>query len=74
MPRLRVVAGTSLNDLPPITVNTGTPHSFASDAFEGSILAHVKDFTGLDGGVIESEYFEREDRKGVTWSIQVQGA
>ncbi|KAI0026781.1 hypothetical protein K488DRAFT_64527 [Vararia minispora EC-137] len=73
MPRLRVAAGTSLDDLHPITVNSGTPHHLASDLFEGSILAYIKDFPGPDGRPLESEYFEREDRKGVTWSIQVQG-
>jgi hypothetical protein len=74
MPRLRVVAGTSLDDLHPITVNTGTAHSFASDVFDGSVCAYIKDFPGPDGQPLESEYFARDDRKGITWSIQVQGA
>jgi hypothetical protein len=73
MPRLRVVAGTSLSDLKPITVNSGTTSSLSSSTFEGQVLAYIKDFTDSDGNVLESEYFDREDRKGVTWSIQVQG-
>jgi len=73
MPRLRVVAGTSLCDLRPISVNTDTPHAVSSDIFEGHIVAHIKGFTDPDGNVRDSEYFAREDKKGITWSIQVQG-
>ena len=73
MPRLRVVAGPSLDALVPISVNSGEPHTITSDAFEGRILAYIKDFTDKDGSVLQSEYFDREDRKGITWSIQVQG-
>ncbi|KAI0250671.1 hypothetical protein BJV78DRAFT_546765 [Lactifluus subvellereus] len=73
MPRLRVVAGPSIDALVPITVNSGVPHTIVSDAFEGQILAHIKGFTDNEGNVLQSEYFNREDRKGVTWSIQVQG-
>jgi hypothetical protein len=72
MPRLSVVAGPSLDALVPITVNSGIPHNIVSDAFEGQILAYIKGFTDEDGNV-ESEYFQREDRKGITWSIQTQG-
>jgi hypothetical protein len=73
MPRLRVVAGPSLEELVPISVNSGEPHDIISDAFEGQILAYIKGFTNEEGNVLESEYFHREDRKGITWSIQVQG-
>lgn len=73
MPHLRVVAGTSLDTLVPISVNSDVPHAVTSDAFEGRILAYIKDFTDKDGSVLDSEYFDREDRKGITWSIQVQG-
>lgn len=73
MPRLSVVAGPSLDALVPITVNSGIPHNIVSDAFEGQILAYVKGFTDEDGNVLQSEYFQREDRKGITWSIQTQG-
>ncbi|KAF5333866.1 hypothetical protein D9758_017104 [Tetrapyrgos nigripes] len=72
MPNLRVLAGTSLDALVPITdyVNTNKPFKLpASDRFEGEVVCNIKGFA--DG--TESEYFEREDRKGVTWSIQVQG-
>ena len=75
MPRLSVVAGPSLDALVPITVNSGIPHNIVSDAFEGQILAYIKGFTDEEGNVLpgESEYFQREDRRGITWSIQTQG-
>ena len=59
----------------PITslVNTSKPHTISSDLFEGQIVTHIKGFTDERGVVRDSEYFGREDRKGVTWSIQVQG-
>ena len=75
MPRLSVVAGPSLDALVPITVNSGIPHNIVSDAFEGQILAYIKGFTDEEGNALQSEgeYFQREDRKGITWSIQTQG-
>jgi hypothetical protein len=75
MPRLRVVAGPSLDRLVPISVNANEPHTISSDAFEGRVLAYIKDFPDKDGdgSVLQSEYFDREDRKGITWSIQIQG-
>ncbi|KZV70029.1 DUF1769-domain-containing protein [Peniophora sp. CONT] len=73
MPRLRVVAGPSLDALEPITVNTGKAHDVSSPLFEGKILAYIKDFPDETGNAQSSEYFERPERKGVTWSIQVQG-
>ncbi len=73
MPRLSVLAGPSLDALVPISVNSGIPHNIVSDAFEGQILAYIKGFTDEEGNVLESEYFQREDRKGITWSIQTQG-
>lgn len=73
MPRLRVVAGPSLDALVPISVNSNESHPITSDAFDGRILVHIKDFTDKHGSVLQSEYFDREDRKGITWSIQVQG-
>ena len=33
----------------------------------------IKGFADPDGKVSQSEYFEHEERRGVTWSIQVQG-
>lgn len=74
-PRLRVLAGSSPETMVPITslVNTSKPHTISSDLFEGQIVTHIKGFTDERGVVRDSEYFGREDRKGVTWSIQVQG-
>ncbi|KAF8842431.1 DUF1769-domain-containing protein [Paxillus ammoniavirescens] len=75
MPRLRVLAGPTIETLVPITdiVNSGRAHIISSDWFEGKIAVYVKNFIGPEGRRLTSEYFEREDRKGVTWSIQVQG-
>jgi hypothetical protein len=80
-PHLRVLAGTSPETMVPIThiVNTGTAHPVSSSLFEGEIAAYVKGFSSnKHSGVAqsrgeESEYFGREDRAGVTWSIQVKG-
>ncbi|TFK25262.1 DUF1769-domain-containing protein [Coprinopsis marcescibilis] len=71
--RLHVVAGPSLEELTPISVNTSKPHTVSSDLFDGQIVAYIKDFTDEEGHTTQSEYFDRDDRQGVTWSIQVQG-
>jgi hypothetical protein len=74
-PRLRVSAGTSLDTMVPVTslVNTNKTHKFSSELFEGEMVANIKGFTDPEGRVNDSEYFERGDRQGITWSIQVQG-
>ncbi|KAF8137326.1 DUF1769-domain-containing protein [Boletus edulis] len=75
MPRLRVLAGPTADDLVPITdiVNTGRAFPIVSKHFEGKIAIYVKNFVDPKGRRLTSEYFDREDRKGITWSIQVQG-
>jgi hypothetical protein len=75
MARLRVLAGPSPDALTNITnvVNTSTPTPISSDIFEGSIVVNVKGLTNERGEVLDSEYFQRADRKGITWSIQLQG-
>ena len=74
-PRLRVLAGTSPETMMPITslVNTGMSHALSSPLFEGKVAAYIKGMTDENGCVRESEYFSREDKAGITWSIQVQG-
>lgn len=80
-PRLRVLAGTSPGTMVPIThiINTGTAHRVSSSLFEGEIAAYIKGFSPNERSSVaqsqseESEYFRREDRAGVTWSIQVKG-
>ncbi|KIK56908.1 hypothetical protein GYMLUDRAFT_46799 [Collybiopsis luxurians FD-317 M1] len=69
MPHLQVLCGPDPSNLIPIThlVNTNAPARVVSDVFEGQIIANIKEFNG------DCEYFEREDRRGITWSIQVQG-
>lgn len=71
MPRLRVLAGPSLDDLTPIATNSGKPLDIKSDAFEGNLAVYIKGFADASGRVGDSPYFEK--RKGVTWSIQMQG-
>ncbi|KAG7441086.1 DUF1769-domain-containing protein [Guyanagaster necrorhizus] len=76
MPGLRVLAGPSLEALEPIShlVNTNQPFRISSDIFDGEILVNIKGFVNFPAGdVRESEYFSRQDRQGITWSIQVQG-
>jgi len=75
MPHLRVLAGTSPDTLVPIThvVNTNKPFRISSELFDGEIVANIKGFADDEDRVLDSEYFHREDRQGITWSIQVQG-
>lgn len=73
MPRLRVLAGPSTDSLVPISPNTNKAHIIRSDGFEGKVVVHIKNFPDPDGNVLESEYFDRDDRRSVTWSIQIQG-
>ena len=72
MPRIRILAGPSLNDLVPIHANTNTPVQVNSDVFEGQLAVYIKGFADEEGKVRDSEYFRK--RSGVTWSIQMQGA
>lgn len=73
MPRLRVLAGRSLDDLVPIEANSGLPLYVKSDAFEGQIAVYIKGFADENGNIGHSSYFDQKARKGITWSIQVQG-
>ena len=73
MPRLRVLAGPSVDALVPITPNNHKPHTIVSDLFEGKVVVHIKNFLDEQGNYSDSEYFDRDDRRDVTWSIQVQG-
>ncbi len=54
-------------------VNMSKPYELSSDLFEGEIIVYIKGFTDENGNVRDSEYFAKEDRQGITWSIQVQG-
>ncbi|KAJ7928506.1 P-loop containing nucleoside triphosphate hydrolase protein [Mycena leptocephala] len=78
MPTLRVLAGPTPKTLTPITslVNTNTPHRIVTDAWEGEVIVFIKGFNEADPSKTTpeaAEYFGRDDRSGVTWSIQVQG-
>jgi len=54
-------------------VNSSKAYPIQSDLFQGEIVANIKGITDEHGRVRDSEYFGREERQGVTWSIQVQG-
>ena len=71
---LRVFAGPSPHSLADISekVNTNEAHHILSDAFEGLVSLHIKPFPAHHR-TTPSDYFERSDRRGITWSIQVQG-
>ena len=74
-PRLRVLAGSNPDTMVPISsiVNTSKAYPIHSDLFQGEIVANIKGMTDEHGRVRDSEYFKREEKQGVTWSIQVQG-
>lgn len=57
----------------PISVNSNIAHPIKSDLFDGQITVHFKGFPDENGDILESEYFEREGKQNLTWSIQVQG-
>jgi len=73
MPRLRVLAGPSYDEMTTIEPNNNKAYPIRSDLFEGKVIVHIKGFADEQGVVSESDYFQREDRRDITWSIQVQG-
>lgn len=75
MPLLRVLAGPEPSALTDITqnVNTEAKLHIVTPYFDGHLVVNIKRFPDPSGRVLDSEYFERDDRKGLTWSIQVQG-
>jgi len=73
MPRLQVLAGPSLDRLAPVDANSDIPLCISSEAFEGQVAVYIKGVQDANGKVGQSSYFEKRERKGVTWSIQVQG-
>ena len=74
MPRLRILAGTSLDNLKEIKAHIGEGVDVSSDAFEGKVAVYIKGFVDPSGNVQDSTYFDQEERRDVTWSIQFQGA
>ena len=70
MPRLRVYAGPSPSELEPLRPNRGDIAEIASDVFEGKVAVYIKGYD-LEAG--DATYFGHDERKEVTWSIQVQG-
>ncbi|KAI0754327.1 hypothetical protein C8Q80DRAFT_1265979 [Daedaleopsis nitida] len=71
MPRLRILAGPTPDDLVPIHANSNESLKISSDVFEGQLAVYVKGFADEEGKVRDSDYFRK--RSGVTWSIQMQG-
>ncbi len=79
-PKFRVLAGPNSHSLSPLDLNTdstdaSTFFKIKTEDFEGRIVGNIKGYADVDGNIINSKYFDREDRKkeGATWSIQVQG-
>ena len=64
MPRLRFLAGPSLDALTPLTANSDSAVAIRSDAFEGRVAVYIADAS-------DPAYFRQ--RRNVSWSIQVQG-
>ncbi|KIP07290.1 hypothetical protein PHLGIDRAFT_89753 [Phlebiopsis gigantea 11061_1 CR5-6] len=73
MPQLRFLAGPSFTDLSPIKVNSDVPLHVKSSAFDGKVAVYVKGLADSSGSRASSPYFDHKDRKGITWSIQLQG-
>ncbi|KAG8883015.1 hypothetical protein FRB97_007389 [Tulasnella sp. 331] len=79
-PKFKVLAGSSYDELKELPVNAdmkddGSPPYFEIKTadFEGRIVGNIKGFVDQTGEVGTSKYFDRKDRVGTTWSIQVQG-
>lgn len=77
-PRFRVLAGPSYTELSELKVNVdpkdGSPYfDIKTSSFEGRIVGNIKGFVNEKGEIVTSKYFDRTDRAGTTWSIQMQG-
>ncbi|KAG9006996.1 hypothetical protein FRB95_013531 [Tulasnella sp. JGI-2019a] len=77
-PRFKVLAGPSYKELKELPVNVdtkdGSPYfNIKTPDFEGRIVGNIKGFVDENGNVCTSKYFDRKDRTGTTWSIQIQG-
>lgn len=77
-PSLHISAGPSVDKLQPIAVNhDDAPLEIDSPGFRGRATVRIKSFTGHDPDGVEhrkdSPYFNDKYRKGITWSIQLQG-
>lgn len=70
---MRILAGPSLDELTPIEPNSDVPYHIKSDGFEGKVAVYIKGFGDGSAASGHSAYFDHEQRKGITWSIQVQG-
>jgi hypothetical protein len=72
---VRVRVGASLDRMQDVSdkVNKGVAVNVASDVFEGRIAIYIKGFEKQFGEAPYTDYFERKDRQGITWSIQFQG-
>lgn len=73
MPRLRFSAGPSLTDLTPLEINSDIPLHVKSSGFDGQVAVYIKGLADSSGSSTHSPYFDHKDRKGITWSIQLQG-
>ncbi|CAO1632175.1 unnamed protein product [Parajaminaea phylloscopi] len=77
-PSLHISAGPEAGKLSPVAVNHDEiPCEIESAGFRGRVTVRIKSFTGHDPEGVEhksdSEYFDESYRKGITWSVQMQG-
>ena len=77
-PSLHISAGKDKDNLSPVAVNHDDKAIWIdSPSFRGRATVRIKDFTGFDPEGVEhksdSSYFNEKYRKGITWSIQIQG-
>lgn len=77
-PSLHISAGPSVDKLQPLAVNHDeSPLEIESEGFRGRATVRIKSFTGHDPPGVEHQrdapYFDDKHRRGITWSIQLQG-
>lgn len=77
-PSLHISAGPDASSLEPLAVNHDEiPLTIDSPNFRGRATVRIKSFTGHDPEGVEHNsdcsYFNEERRRGITWSIQIQG-
>lgn len=77
-PSLHISAGRDTDSLQPLAVNhDDVPLEIESSGFRGRVTVRIRSFTGYDPEGVQhqsdSPYFNDAYRKGITWSIQMQG-
>ncbi|KAH8828982.1 hypothetical protein DL96DRAFT_1021869 [Flagelloscypha sp. PMI_526] len=76
MPHLRVLAGSSLDALQPISdiINCGKSCKVSNRFFEGELSASIRDFINEEGEKVPNgPYFGQPGKDSITWSIVTKG-